>query len=214
MGNLTQDMTRLCGEITDLRGSRLAFMQGLARQNRESKHQTAGMMAGFRKAHANMATRMRMEQTKFVSDMAADVGHLLTGFRKAHSEMAANTKRDNVKFVTGIAGEVSGLLHGFHHSRATMAKTSKAERNGFIIDLKKSVKGLRADVAADLAGVREAWKGMSSPSRKSRDEADRRARMAAEQRARAAELRAREEAERAARAQAGQTSGEGAASNV
>ena len=53
MGSLTQDITRLCGDITALRDSRQALMGHVARQTLEMKGAVAGMRAGFRKAHAD-----------------------------------------------------------------------------------------------------------------------------------------------------------------
>ena len=113
MGSLTQDVTRLCGEITALRDSRQALMGHVARETRQMKGAVAGMRAGFRKAHGKMANRTRAEQAKFVSDMRADVSGLLSGFDKAHKEKAVETKRALGKFVSHMETEVNGMLGGF-----------------------------------------------------------------------------------------------------
>ena len=116
MGSLTQDITRLCGEITTLRDSRQDLMGHMARQTREMKGTVAGMRAGFRKAHGQMANRTRAEQAKFVSDMRADVSGMLSGFDKAHKDMAAKTKGALGKFVSHMENEVSDMLGGFHRN--------------------------------------------------------------------------------------------------
>src|SRR4030042_1690544 len=62
MGSLTDDMTRLCGEIVALRGLRQAFVQDLVRT-------VAQLKAGFRQAHEQMSRETREGRAKAVLDL-------------------------------------------------------------------------------------------------------------------------------------------------
>jgi hypothetical protein len=83
MGNLNSDMTRLCGEISALRGAREAFLKDL-------QDAVSGMQAGFRNAHAEMARETKAERVGFVSglektvfDMRKDFATDLAGAHRA-----------------------------------------------------------------------------------------------------------------------------------
>ena len=52
MGRLTDDMTRLCGEIVAFRGFRKSFVKDLT-------HSTAALMANFHRAHQDMARKTK-----------------------------------------------------------------------------------------------------------------------------------------------------------
>lgn len=73
MGRLTDDMTRLVGEIHTGHADR-------ARTIRDLKHAVAGMQAGFRSAHADMARRQQPMLRGFVSGLRATVAGLRKGF--------------------------------------------------------------------------------------------------------------------------------------
>jgi hypothetical protein len=69
MGSLTDDMTRLCGEIVALRGLRQAFVQDLVRT-------VAQLKAGFRQAHEQMSRETREGRAKAVLDLKMSVAGL------------------------------------------------------------------------------------------------------------------------------------------
>jgi hypothetical protein len=71
MGRLTDDMTRLVGEIHAGHDGRRRFMRDL-------KLTMAEMQAGFRSAHSDMARRQQRMLREFVSGLRAAVA----GFRK------------------------------------------------------------------------------------------------------------------------------------
>ena len=90
MGNLTDDMTRLRGEIDTLRGSREALIQNLSRDTKGMKSSVAAMLGDFSKEHADMARRSRKSRVLFVSGvkkkvfkMKRDMQNDLNGARKA-----------------------------------------------------------------------------------------------------------------------------------
>ena len=230
MGTLTQDMMRLCGEITALRGSRESLVKSLARETRQAKGQVSDMRVGFRKAHGKMAARTKAERTKFVSSMTADVSgmlHQIPGCTSGHGHKnqtrkrqirnrsrnrcfripdrisqcpwraGRETNRANKAFVNNVAHEVSGLLGGFHHAREEMGKTSERERGHFVAGLKKSVKGMREEVASDMAGARAGLvRPLSGRSARQKKKPSEKADWPRNRKARAeVELKAREEAD-------------------
>ncbi len=73
MGNLSSDMTRLCGEINALHGAREAFLKGL-------QDAVSGMQTGFRNAHAEMARKTKTERVAFVSSLKKTVSGMRTEF--------------------------------------------------------------------------------------------------------------------------------------
>ena len=82
MGRLTEDMTRLVGEIHAGRDER-------GRLTRDLKHATAEMQAGFRSAHANMARRQQRMLGDFVSGLRTTVA----GVRKEFAAEIAGAHR-------------------------------------------------------------------------------------------------------------------------
>ena len=73
MGALTDDMTRLCGEIRGLRGARREVINDLSHRTRERRSAVAGMQAGFRRSHAEMARKARADLRAFMSALRRTV---------------------------------------------------------------------------------------------------------------------------------------------
>ena len=67
MGNLTDDMTRLRGEVDALRGARGALMQELAAT-------VSAMQSDFAAAHTAMAKKTRRERVSYVARINKQVG--------------------------------------------------------------------------------------------------------------------------------------------
>ncbi len=76
MGKLTDDMTRLRGEVDALRADRGMLMQGLASGAKELATEVSAMQASFAKAHTAMAKKTRRELTSFVSGIEKKVGRI------------------------------------------------------------------------------------------------------------------------------------------
>jgi hypothetical protein len=89
MGILTNDMMRLRREIGALRGARKSFMKDLARGTREMKATVAGMQAGFRDAHAQMAGHEKAGRVAFVSSLRSTV----SGMRKEFADDLAGARQ-------------------------------------------------------------------------------------------------------------------------
>ncbi len=88
MNNLTNDMTRLCGEIAALRDSRAAVISNLAETREEMQAGVSRMLAGFGEARAEMAEQTKGGLREFVlqlkgpvNDLRQKVADLLEGFR-------------------------------------------------------------------------------------------------------------------------------------
>jgi hypothetical protein len=67
MGRLTEEMTRLCGEIVAGRRARQGFVKDLT-------HNVAAMQAKFRRAHHEMARKTRAERRAAVTHLKKTVG--------------------------------------------------------------------------------------------------------------------------------------------
>jgi len=89
MGNLTDDMTRLCEEVGALRSARGALMQDLARGTNELAISVLAMRADFGAAHAAMAKEARENRAAFVSGNRRKVARM----RKATAADLAGARR-------------------------------------------------------------------------------------------------------------------------
>ena len=76
MGRFTDEMTRLVGEIVDLRGARKGFVKDLTTN-------TAALMATFHRAHKDMARRTKAERRAAVAHLKKTVAADLDGARRA-----------------------------------------------------------------------------------------------------------------------------------
>jgi hypothetical protein len=76
MGNLTDDMTRLRGEVDALRSDRGALMQDLAHGAKELAFTVSAMQADFAAAHAAMARKTRKERASYVTKIKKQVGRM------------------------------------------------------------------------------------------------------------------------------------------
>jgi len=66
---MTEDMTRLCGEIVALRQARGAMMQQLARENKDRSQSVLQFCAHSQSARAEMAKRGKTERHAFLRDL-------------------------------------------------------------------------------------------------------------------------------------------------
>jgi hypothetical protein len=73
MGHFTDEMTRLVGEIVDLRGARKGFVKDLT-------HNTAALMASFHRTHKDMARKTRAERRAAVVHLKKTVGAMRHAF--------------------------------------------------------------------------------------------------------------------------------------
>ena len=82
--NLTNDMTRLCGEIAALRDSRADLMSSLAESRAEMQAAVSQMVGGFGEARSEMAKQTKAELGGFV----ARVKEAVTGLRQTVGQVA------------------------------------------------------------------------------------------------------------------------------
>ena len=76
MGNLTDDMTRLRGEVDALRSDRGALMQELARGAKDLASSVSAMQSGFAAAHATMARKTGKARASYVARIKKQVGRM------------------------------------------------------------------------------------------------------------------------------------------
>ena len=67
MNSLTNDIIRLCGEMTALRDSRATVIHNLARGRSERRHAVSTMQESFRNALAETAAKTHVELHEFIS---------------------------------------------------------------------------------------------------------------------------------------------------
>jgi len=152
MGMATQDMARLRGEITGLRGARGELLKNLVQDARERGNTVAAMQRHFHDAHAAMARTSKKERLAFLSGIRADVCSMQSGFHKdlaciraENTRTARQTRLECASFASGLKTEVNGMRAGFIRGHSQMARQTKIERLAFIADQKKSVSAMRAD---------------------------------------------------------------------
>ena len=109
MGNLTDDMTRLRGEVDALRGVRGALMQDLTRGTRDLTTAVAAMRADFSAAHAAMAKQTRGEREAFVTGMIDEVNSLLGAFSRDRDDMARKGRHDRGVILSEMRRQVTGM---------------------------------------------------------------------------------------------------------
>lgn len=77
MNTLTNDMTRLCGEIAALRDGRATLMSSLVETKEAMQGEVSQMLTGFGEARADMAKQTKAELGEFVSQLKETVAALL-----------------------------------------------------------------------------------------------------------------------------------------
>jgi len=89
MGNLTDDMTRLRGEVDGLKAARAALMQELAQGAKNLASEVSAMRADFAGAHTDMAKKEKKMRLAFVSGVKKRVGRM----RKDYASDLAGARR-------------------------------------------------------------------------------------------------------------------------
>ncbi len=80
MGRLTEDMTRLVGEINSERGERARLMRELRQSTSEMRRAVGHLIGRFHAAHAQMARDQRRSLRGFASQLHHTVSSLRTAF--------------------------------------------------------------------------------------------------------------------------------------
>ena len=109
MGNLTDDMTRLRGEVDALRSDRGALMQALSRGGKDLASSVLAMRSNFGAAHAEMAKDARNSRAAFASAVSGEVNALLVNYRRARGEMAFEGSERRAAFCVGVRKYVAGM---------------------------------------------------------------------------------------------------------
>jgi len=113
MGKLTDDITKLVGEIGTLRKGRVELMKDLVRGTKDLEDTVSAMRAGFQRNHAGMARRLKTNLKAFNRGLKSKVDKMEAGFRKNHSEMAKSTKAERLSFISGMSETVARMRKEF-----------------------------------------------------------------------------------------------------
>jgi hypothetical protein len=135
MSVLTDDMSRLCGEIRDLHSDHAAFLNGLKDTVAGIKSEVSQMKEGFQQEREEMAQKTRHDLTAFTADVRS--------------------------FVSELKSDASRMQEGFRSSFNDMARTGRSQRGEFVDELRKQVGLLRNDLLSDLTAIRRMWSGLS-----------------------------------------------------
>jgi hypothetical protein len=139
MARLTDDMNRLSGEIEALRRAREAFIEGLRGSVVEIKREVAGMQAGFRNDHAEMARKTKEgllgfhgEIKNFVSGLRDEVALLRTQeevtLMAEEEEGIEAVFPDDLTKIKGIGPVMQERLNGMGiYAFAQLAKSTPEE---------------------------------------------------------------------------------------
>ena len=109
MGNLTNDMTRLRGEVDALRSAREMLMQELTRGANDMAAAVMAMRADFASAHMAMAKKTSGEREAFVAGVIQEVNSLLDSFSQERKYIARKGRADRRAFLIKIKKQVMDL---------------------------------------------------------------------------------------------------------
>ena len=109
MGNLTDDMTRLRGEVDALRGARGALMQDLTRGARDLAAAVSAMRADFAPPMPQWQKRPGEEREAFVAAVIDEVNSLLGEFSRDRDDMARKGRHDRGAFLSEMRRQVTGM---------------------------------------------------------------------------------------------------------
>ena len=109
MGKLTDDLTRLRGEIEILRGSREVLMQDLARGANHLTDTVATMISNFAADHIMRATKAEEERKTFVFSMSREVDTMLEDFCKTRENWARMDRENRGRFLLDMRTQVNDL---------------------------------------------------------------------------------------------------------
>jgi hypothetical protein len=76
MGNLSDDMTRLRGEVDAMRSDRKTLMHDLARGAKDLASTVSAMQADFAAAHATMARKTGKARALYLAKIKKQVGRM------------------------------------------------------------------------------------------------------------------------------------------
>lgn len=113
MGILTDDMTRLRGEVEGLRSDRESLLADVRTSVADLKARTNAMQEGFHRDHTEMATQLRGGLSDFIGGLKSDVTKMQDGFRDSHADMAAQTSRQRQDFTSGLQQGVAQFREEF-----------------------------------------------------------------------------------------------------
>ena len=110
MNTLTNEMTRLCGEIASLKESRSNLMTSIVSANADMQKDVCDMISGFRKARIEMADDTHKDLSDFTNKIKSSVTEL---------------RQKVVAFQTSLHNDLAGAHMAWHG--ADMSDNSAAD---------------------------------------------------------------------------------------
>jgi hypothetical protein len=109
MGHLTNDMTRLRGEVEALRDARSALMNNLRRGARDLTTAVAALRVDFTCTQAARAKQTRGERESFVAAVIDNVNSLLGAFSRDRDDRSRKGRHERRVFLSTMGRQVAGL---------------------------------------------------------------------------------------------------------
>ena len=177
---LTEDMKRLRNTMGSMRDARGRLSRDLRRGGKERSDTVAAMMSGFHAELSQRAKTMRAEHRHFMLALGGEakrrretVAAMLAGFRADVSQKATTMRETHREFMASLGSEARRRRHTtatmmtrFHDARIDMARETSTQLldfmsgiKGSVGELRQAVANLRGDLAADIAGARQAFLG-------------------------------------------------------
>jgi hypothetical protein len=159
MGRLTDDMTRLRGDIDSSRSSRLA-------QTHETRSSVKAQLADFALTRTRNGQQDSQARANFVSDISKSTSGLLSDFNSDRRNMAEQTSKQRADFISDLSSSTSNLLSDFNSDRRNMAEQTSKQRADFVTNLSNGVSVFINDIATDRADAHAAFFGTVSKKKK------------------------------------------------
>lgn len=154
MGRLTDDMTRLRGELDALSRGRAAFIHGLRQDVDDMKDDVINMRAGFRNDLDKMATELTGNLGAFTSRLKDNVSDMQATFRHDRSEMAETTRADLAAFASDIKAFVAELADQVGRMRAGF----RSDLNGMSAEMKDKLGAFSTRLKTNVADMQETFR--------------------------------------------------------
>ncbi|MDP8240861.1 MAG: DUF4332 domain-containing protein [Candidatus Hatepunaea meridiana] len=158
MGRLTNDMTRLRGEIADSRNKRNAFLSNL-------RVDVTEMRSNFREDQTKKAEETMAELESFDENLKKD-GAINKADRLVFvadlKKDGAKNKADRLAFMSDLKSDLNDVLSFFREDHKKMAEETMAELEAYVENLKKDAIVNKADRLAFIADLKSDLSDMLS----------------------------------------------------
>ena len=171
MGNLTDDMTRLRGEINTLRSNRGILMFDLAQNVKSIKSSVASLLSDFSSSHADMAATSKKQRIAFVTDVKEKVAGMkddmqkdLAGARRAWYRATPAPKKAPI--ILERRQQIEDKMRKEEQNKALELKKMQEEQR------RKAAEKTKLDNEKKLAAAKAQDEARKREAKKRKEEAD------------------------------------------